>query len=103
MPMRPDTHVAPGTPGAPRPRGRPLLRENPVRPRSTDLDRSEVQAIVAEGFHELPEAAYLLLEVTNRAAAGAWLEVIAGETRFAADPVATETVNVAFTHAGLRK
>src|SRR4051794_31846194 len=104
MPTRLDFHVAPGTPGAPLPRGRRLIRNNPVGLLSTDLDRRQVQALVCDDFRRLPEAAYLLLRVNDKKAAAAWLKWIVGETRFAAaDDATTEAVNVAFTHAGLRQ
>ena len=78
-----DHRVAPGTPGAPLPRGRRRLRRNPVGLPSAQVRLEDVQALVCDDFGALAETAYLLLRVNARTAAARWLEWIRRRTRFA--------------------
>ncbi|HEY8745882.1 MAG TPA: peroxidase, partial [Chloroflexota bacterium] len=67
------------------------------------LEFADIQGIVTRGYGKLRAATYALLEISDAAAARAWLGTLAGTiTSCEADPDDTAR-NIAFTPAGLRK
>lgn len=66
----------------------------------TQLEMTDIQGIVLTGYPKNPYASYLLLEVTDRRRAGAWLSQLSG-TLATGEHHSGPTVNVAFTARGL--
>ncbi|WP_028063960.1 Dyp-type peroxidase [Solirubrobacter soli] len=68
---------------------------------AADLNRDDMQGLLASGYGHLPAARFVLLSVTDAGAAGPWLERLAGELTTARGRTAGPTVNVALTAPGL--
>jgi hypothetical protein len=69
----------------------------------TDLERADIQGLVARGYPELDAATYVLLRVDDAASARAWLASIVEQVTPAPAHPADNALNVAFTADGLRK
>jgi Dyp-type peroxidase family len=68
-----------------------------------ELERKDIQGLIVSSYIHLPCAAFLLLQVTNAAAARKWLARHAGEITTAENKQELVSTNLAFTHDGLRK
>jgi Dyp-type peroxidase family len=72
----------------------------PSQGRAVELD--DVQGLVRFGYKHLTEACFLLLRVTDPAAARAWLARAPITSAVTADPLPRTALQVAFTSEGLR-
>jgi Dyp-type peroxidase family len=76
-----------------------VLRPGTANP---SVETHRAQGLVASAYGHMPHSAYLLLGVTERSAARAWLGSIVGDvTTAAGKQVDRPCVNLALTHAGL--
>ena len=66
-----------------------------------ELESQDIQGLVISGYGHLPCATYVLLRVTDGAAARRWLAQIVGEVTTADGKQERASVNVAFTREGL--
>jgi Dyp-type peroxidase family len=106
MPIRTDVEVGRATPGARRPKIRPLTLNNTVGLPATQVQLDDVQAIVATDFRGCQEAEFLLLRIVDERACAQWLEWIATQVCYVAgehNDIRPTAVNVAFAHSGLDK
>src|SRR5690606_978864 len=67
----------------------------------SNIEKPDVQALVARGYGNLPDAAYVLAEVTEPARARAWLQGLIGRTTFADSRPDTVALNLALSCHGL--
>jgi Dyp-type peroxidase family len=66
------------------------------------LELADIQGIVAAGYGHLPVASFVLLRAGNTSAAKAWLSGIIDRITTAQQRDEQQSVNVAFTHDGLK-
>jgi Dyp-type peroxidase family len=69
----------------------------------SDLDRDDIQGVVARGYANLKSASYVLLQIDTPAAARVWLGHIADQVTPAPAHPADYALNLALTASGLRK
>ncbi len=67
----------------------------------TDVDRSDVQGMLAHGYPDLRAATYILLQIDDAAAARAWLASVAADVTPAPAHPVDSALNIAFTASGL--
>lgn len=70
---------------------------------SGDLERDDIQGLLASGYGHLREARFLLLAIDEPALAGAWLGRLADQLTTSQDRPHGTAVNVALTASGLAK
>ncbi|MDQ5851333.1 MAG: Dyp-type peroxidase [Chloroflexota bacterium] len=68
-----------------------------------ELERHDIQGLVVSSYIHLSCAAYGLLRIANPAGARQWLGRLVGEITTAAGRQPGTSINIAFTHSGLRK
>lgn len=69
---------------------------------ASTVDFADVQGLVRFGYRTMTEACYVLLRISNRAAARTWLRSAHVNDAVACDPAPTRALHVAFTADGLR-
>jgi Dyp-type peroxidase family len=68
----------------------------------TDLERDDIQGLVARGYSDLKAAAYVTLRIDDPAAARTWLGSLLGQVTSAPVRASERALNIAFTAAGLQ-
>lgn len=69
----------------------------------SDLDRNDIQGLVARGYPNLKSASYILLQIDTPTAACVWLGGLVDQVTPAPAHPADYALNVALTASGLRK
>jgi Dyp-type peroxidase family len=68
-----------------------------------DLEREDIQGLIARGYADLKAASYVLLKISDAALAGAWLGSLADQITPAPAKPNDSALNVAITSGGLQK
>jgi Dyp-type peroxidase family len=73
---------------------------------AVEIDTNDVQGIILRGYDRLPDATFVLLGIDDPISARRWLrglttQITRGSVR--SEHLSTHTLQVAFTHAGLKK
>src|SRR6185312_12019233 len=69
----------------------------------TELEREDIQGLVARGYSNLKAASYLMLRVDEPTAARGWLGDVVARVTGAPVRAAESALNLAFTAAGLQR
>lgn len=76
---------------------------HPPIPPAVQLDRHDMQGLLASGYSSLPVARFLLLQITQAERAKAWLKTIIPAITVVGRRSDTVALNVAFTYSGMEQ
>lgn len=68
-----------------------------------EVERHDIQGLVASGYGHLPQACFLLLEITDPVRAATWLDALAGEVTTAQRKSSGSAINIALAPSGFVK